>query len=119
MDQNLAYQDERWEEMIAGKIVMIAPASVHHVLVGGNIYRIFANHLHDRRCVPIGDGVLVYLTEEDHLVPDFMVVCDTEKTQTDGIYGAPNLILEILSPSTAKYDRGRKKDIYEKCGVRE
>ena len=119
MDSNLAFQDERWEELINGDIVMMAPAAVNHVLVGGNIYRIFANFLQGKSCVPIGDGVLVYFTEQDHFSPDFMVVCDRQIIKPDGIYGAPDLVVEILSPSTAKNDRGHKKEIYEKCGVRE
>ena len=119
MDQNLAYQDERWEELIGGKIVMMSPASMNHNRVVRNISRIFDNHLNGHTCEAFSDGAAVYLTEEDFFIPDVMVVCDPNKVHDDGIHGAPDLVVEILSPSTAKYDRGRKKDIYEKCGVRE
>jgi Uma2 family endonuclease len=61
----------------------------------------------------------VHLTEKDIFVPDMMVVCEREKIKYDGVYGAPDLVVEVLSPSTAKRDKGYKKDVYEKCGVRE
>ena len=37
----------------------------------------------------------------------------------DGVHGAPDLVVEVLSPSTAQNDRGHKKEVYAKCGVRE
>ena len=48
-----------------------------------------------------------------------MIVCQPEILQDDGIHGAPDLIVEVLSPSTAKRDRGYKKDLYERSGVKE
>ena len=41
MSDNLAYQEERREELIGGKVVMMSPASVNHTFVSGNIYGIF------------------------------------------------------------------------------
>ena len=52
-------------------------------------------------------------------MPDVMVVCDREKIKPDGVYGAPDLLVEILSPSTARNDRMRKKDVYAASGVLE
>ena len=48
-----------------------------------------------------------------------MVVCDPDKVKRDGIHGAPDLVIEVLSPSTARYDRGHKKDAYEAASVQE
>ena len=48
-----------------------------------------------------------------------MIVCDPDKIKKDGVHGAPDLVVEVLSPSTARNDRIRKKDTYEKYGVRE
>ena len=75
--------------------------------------------LRGRRCEPFTDGVDLYLTEEDRFIPDMMVVCDPDKVKADGVYGAPDLVVEVLSPSTAQHDRGRKKEVYAQCGVRE
>lgn len=123
MSGNLAYQDDfsekMREELINGEIFLMAPASTNHVLVSGNIYGIFRDYLKGKNCVPFMDGVKVFLTEKNHFVPDFMVVCDRDKIKWDGVHGAPDLVAEVLSPSTAKHDKAHKKDVYAQCGVRE
>ena len=119
MNDNLAYQETRREELIGGEVVMMAPASTNHTFTANNIYRIFGNYLKGKKCVPFGDGLLVHLTDQDKFVPDVMIVCDREKIKPDGVHGAPDLVVEILSPSTGLRDKGRKKNIYESCGVPE
>ena len=124
MDGNLAYKqdghsDGLWEELIDGKVVMMVPARVNHHRVSGNLYNIFSRYLHGRPCEPFPDGVGLYLSAKEHYIPDMMVVCDPDKVQDKGIVGAPDLVIEVLSPSTAKNDRGHKKDVYERHGVRE
>lgn len=120
MSDNLAYQEEFRDEVLNGKIVMMSPRpSVKHSRIAGNIFWIFRNYLNKKRCVPFTDGVDLYLSEKDRFVPDFMVVCDREKIKAKGVYGAPDLVVEILSPSTAKNDRGYKKSVYESSGVPE
>ena len=121
MNSNLAYrQEEIWEELIDGKAVAMSPRpTTNHYHVSFNIAHIFANYLRGKRCTPFGDGVDLYLTEKDRFIPDGMVVCDPDKIKRDGVYGAPDLVVEVLSPSTAKNDRGHKKQVYEQCGVRE
>jgi len=51
--------------------------------------------------------------------PDLLVVCDMAKLDDKGCIGAPDLIIEILSPSTAAKDYIKKLDLYEKSGVKE
>lgn len=119
MNENLAYQQERREELIGGKIVMMSPASTKHNCISGNIYYIFRHYLKGKKCIPFGDGEKVFLTSTDHYVPDFMIVCDRDKIKPDGVYGAPDLVVEILSPSTGTFDKVQKKSVYEKCGVPE
>jgi Uma2 family endonuclease len=62
-------------------------------------------------------------TEDDKIynvvLPDLCVVCDPSKLDDRGCIGAPDLIVEVLSPSTAKYDWNKKFKLYEKSGVRE
>ena len=50
-----------------------------------------------------------------------MIVCDKDKIKHGGRYveGAPDFVVEILSPRTSRRDKGYKKDVYERCGVRE
>lgn len=119
MNDNLAYEDEPKAELIDGKIVMMAPAATGHNTIGYSILNIFWDYLDGKECVPYGDNTTVYLTEKDHFVPDMMVVCDRSKIKSDGIHGTPDLVVEVLSPSTARRDRKYKKDVYGKCGVRE
>jgi Uma2 family endonuclease len=51
--------------------------------------------------------------------PDVLIVCDPGKIDARGIRGAPDWVAEVLSPSTASYDRKRKIPVYERAGVRE
>lgn len=120
MNTNLAYQDEYRQELINGHLVMMSPQpATNHNRISYNICNIFQNHLNGRKCEAFIDGMAVYLTETDHFVPDVTVVCDPNKVKYDAIYGAPDLVVEVLSPSTSKRDRGYKKDVYAQCGVKE
>ena len=114
MNGNLAYQDAFREELINGELVAMSPAATNHNRIARNISRIFGNYLLWKDCEPFGDGEAVFLSEEDRFIPDFMVVRDAEKIKWNGVHGAPDLVVEVLSPGTAKNDRGRKKDVYEK-----
>ena len=79
----------------------------------------FRTYLKGKTCRAFNDGVDVYLTEDDRVIPDAMIVCNKNMIALDGIHGAPDLIVEVLLPSTAKNDRGYKKDLYEQSGVKE
>jgi len=108
------------EELIGGKIIMMSPMpTLNHNFAASNIFHIFKKYLKGKTCTAIADGSDVFLTKKDRVVPDVMVVCDRNMLKKDGVYGAPDLIVEVLSPSTAKRDKGYKKDLYEKCGVKE
>ncbi len=121
MNTNLAYQDEfQREELIDGKIVAMSPRPAwNHISVAGNIYYLFAHYLRKKKCVPIADGMDLYLSEKDHFIPDVMIVCDPDKIKHNGVHGAPDLVVEVLSPSTAKNDKGYKKEAYAAAGVKE
>ena len=120
MRDNLAYQEARREGLIDGKIVMMAPSpGWNHVAVAGNIYNIFFNYLRGKKCTPIQDGFDLHLSEDNVFIPDMMVVCDPDKIRGSGVFGAPDLVVEVLSPSTMRNDKTRKKDTYAKYGVRE
>ena len=56
---------------------------------------------------------------DDYLEPDIIICCDRNKIRGNSYYGTPKFVAETLSPSTAKRDRGVKKDIYEASGVEE
>jgi len=120
MADNLAYQEELRDEMLNGKVVLMSPRpTVNHNRVAFNIARIFANRLDGKPCEAFSDGTDVYLTEKDRVIPDVMIVCKKDIIKRNGVHGVPDLIVEVLSPGTEKRDRGYKKDLYEKSGVRE
>lgn len=120
MNTNLAYQEGRREERIGGKIVAMSPRpSVNHNRVAFNIAYLFESYLRGKKCTAFADGTDLYLSEEDRFIPDMMVVCDPDKIKGDGVHGAPDLVVEVLSPSTAKNDRTHKKEVYARSGVRE
>ena len=120
MNSNLACQEELREELIGGEIVAMSPWPLYnHNHIAFNIAVVFRDYLQGKRCTVIPDGTDLYLTEEDRFMPDMMVVCDRDKIRRDGVHGAPDLAVEVLSPSTAKNDRMHKKTVYGACGVRE
>ena len=110
-------------EVINGREIMMSPpAFSNHNHVKYNVYHVFKTCLKGNICIPFGDGEKVVLETQmkgDYLVPDFFVLCDRSKHKKDGVYGAPELVVEVLSPGTAIYDRGDKKDIYQANGVKE
>lgn len=120
MNSNLAYKEEPREEVINGELVAMSPSpGWNHVSAAIKIFRVFDRYLEGKMCTVIPDGFDVHLTEKDIFQPDMMVVCDRSKIKRNGVYGAPDLVVEILSPSTSGRDRGYKKKIYGQCGVRE
>jgi len=115
----LAYKDDEMPyEMIDGKIVAMARPSIYHDTISGNIRGIFKRFLKGRTCRVFGE-VDVFLTSKDNVIPDVIVVCNKDIIKYNGIHGTPDLIVEVLSPSTSARDRMYKKKLYERCGVKE
>ena len=116
---NLAFQEELRTELIGGRVVALAAPSTIHEYVADNIRDIFRDYLRKKPCRVFSSHTAVYLQDGEEYQPDVKVVCDRSKIRRDGIHGAPDLVVEVLSPSTGRYDRGRKMQVYERCGVRE
>lgn len=117
--------DERWE-LIGGVAYNMSPAPrPHHQIIAGTIFHDLYDYLDGKPCQPFISPVDVYLpdasaeNEETVVQPDVFVVCDPEKIKDDGIHGAPDYIVEVLSDSTAYKDLTIKKQAYERAGVRE
>ncbi|WP_341302397.1 Uma2 family endonuclease [Lysinibacillus sp. FSL H8-0500] len=107
-------------EIIDGKTIMMSPRpTVNHNTIIVNLSILFGIYLNGKKCRNFTDGVDVHLDEKNRVVPDSMIICNQDIIKRDGIYGAPDLMVEVLSPSTARHDKIRKKALYEKHGVKE
>ena len=114
------FEEKRRVEKINGVTVMqSAMPSVNHNRVVGNIVGSFFGYLKGKQDEVFENSVQVHLDEDNTFVPDAMIVCNKDIIKHNGIYGAPDLVVEVLSPSTGKNDKRPKKDVYEKNGVRE
>lgn len=120
-------ENERWE-IIDGFAYDMTPApSLEHQEILGELFNQFKNYLKGKSCkvfVAPFDVVLPEKLESENesttvVQPDILVVCDKSKLKENGCFGAPDLIAEILSPSTTSKDINEKYILYEKHGVRE
>lgn len=117
---NVACKEPPRVERIEGKTYLMSPRPrVSHNRVAFRIAHIFANYLEGKTCVPFADGTDVHLDNENTYIPDAMIVCDRSIIKDDGIYDAPDLVVEVLSPSTMQNDRGPKMRHYAAAGVKE
>ena len=115
-------------ELIDGVPQLLASPSRVHQEVSGELFRQIATHLHGKPCKVYAAPFDVRLFEEDGntpedvdtvVVPDISVICDKSKLDDRGCKGAPDFVIEILSPSTQRTDRLVKLNLYQKAGVRE
>lgn len=105
-------------EIIHGEEFMLAAASLPHLDIQRNLTRIIDTYLRGKRCKLYYEAMVVF-DDNNKFQPDLLVVCDRNKLKGNHIEGAPDFIVEILSPATYFRDFGVKKDIYEKNGVQE
>jgi Uma2 family endonuclease len=119
--------DERLE-LIKGKIFKMSPApgSVHQLVSGAVFYALY-NYLKGKPCKVFSapyDVRLVKRSVDDKDVvtvvqPDICVICDPRKIDDKGCVGAPDIIVEILSPGNNKKELQNKYEVYEESGVLE
>ncbi|MDI1233116.1 MAG: Uma2 family endonuclease [bacterium] len=113
-------------ELIKGKIVKMSPApnNKHQELsfkLTGLFYNLFNKHSCKVYAAPFDVILPVSSPKKDSTIvqPDLCVVCDLSKLESHGCHGAPDLIIEILSPGNSKHDLNTKFKLYEESGVKE
>ena len=111
--------DERWELIDGGAYNMTPAPTTRHQNIVYNVSFILKSKLLNKSCRPFVAPTDVVLSEYDVVQPDVFVVCDEKKITEANIQGAPDLIVEVLSPATALKDKREKKNLYEKYGVKE
>ena len=110
---------ERWE-IINGEAYSMTPApTTKHQRISMQMTTSLVNYFRGKPCEPFYAPTDVVLDESNIVQPDLIVVCDKNKITEANIQGAPDLIIEILSPSTSLKDKREKKDVYERFGVKE
>lgn len=121
-------EEEGRYELIDGDAYLMAPPTTQHQKVSGEIFRQLANFLEGKRCEVYAApfGVRLFEREGDRpedvdtlVEPDITVVCDKSKLDEYGCRGAPELVMEVLSPSSRKHDRLVKLNLYQRAGVPE
>ena len=110
--------EERWE-IINGEAYNMTPApSVRHQTVVGNLYLRLRTKTGSPCYVGIAPTDIVF-DEYNVVQPDVFVVCDKNKVGEKAITGAPDLVIEVVSPATEVKDKREKKNLYERFGVAE
>jgi Uma2 family endonuclease len=112
-------------ELINGVYYMMAAPTDKHQAVLGELFKEIAVFLEDKPCkvrvAPYDVRLFYQADESDNVVvqPDIAVLCDEKKRGEEGCRGAPDLVVDILSPSNTAIEMKRKLDLYQRAGVRE
>lgn len=110
-------------ELIDGELfIMDAPEFTHQDILMGLSFQIELYIQRKKgkcRIVPAPFGVYIKKDIHNYVMPDISLICDEEKLERKGCKGAPDLVIEIVSPSSRKMDYIRKLALYKESGVRE
>ena len=126
----LTWMDNVRRELVDGIVKIMSGPSIIHAMTTADIFGRMWSFIKKRKgkCKIFHAPIDVRLPRNGEtadneiytvLQPDICVVCDPSKIDEKGIIGAPDLIVEVQSPSTAKYVMSKKFEIYEKAGVKE
>ena len=123
IDDIYALPDGERAELIDGKIYLMAPPSRLHQELVGEIFAVIRNHIgkNNGDCKAYIAPFAVFLNENDknYVEPDISVICDQNKLNDKGCQGAPDWIIEIVSPSSQRMDYQIKLFKYRTAGVKE
>ncbi|MBS5478269.1 MAG: Uma2 family endonuclease [Coriobacteriia bacterium] len=110
-------------ELIGGKLYDIAPPSYTHQVIVSGLVRELGNYVASAggpcRVIPAPFAVNLHADDSTYVEPDVSVICDPAKLSERGCEGAPDLVVEVVSPSSQKRDYFTKCSLYETAGVHE
>ena len=117
-DAYMAWEEhqEARHEYVAGEVFAMSGGSDAHATIGLNVATALRGLLRDGPCRAFASGMKVHIEAADAAVyPDVFVTCDPrDRTDSARLAKAhPSLVVEVLSPSTAAWDRGRKFELYQ------
>lgn len=118
-----ALPDGERAELIDGQIYYMAPPSFVHQKISVKLSTKIDNYIteHKGNCQVLAAPFAVFLNKDDltYVEPDISVICDPDKLNDKGCNGAPDWIIEIVSPSSKRMDYLTKLLKYRTAGVRE
>ena len=123
--QDLAeIDDNNRYEIYDGRLIMMSSPATKHQLILGDLFVQFSEFFKNKKCMPFVAALDVRLDAKGKkstnvVQPDLMVVCDKNKIKENGIEGAPDFVLEILSKNNKYHDLVYKMNLYQKYGVKE
>ncbi len=109
-------------QLVEGELIMAPAPNLYHQAVAGNIYALLREQVAKKRLGQVFIAPCdVYLSEHDVVQPDVFFVSKARAAilQEDGAHGAPDLVIEVLSPATAQLDAKVKRRLYAKHGCKE
>ena len=124
----MKFEFEEMVELIRGKIFKVSPAPrSYHQEISGNLFLFFGGFFKHHNCkvyhAPFDVVLPIKHKTKDRsttvVQPDICVICDLSKIDEAGCFGAPDLVIEVISKSTSKKDMNDKYSVYEESGVRE
>lgn len=110
-------------ELIDGRIYYQAAPNRKHQRISGELYTIINNYIKSKKgscqayAAPF--AVKLFKDRKNIVEPDISVICDRDKLTDRGCTGAPDWIIEIVSPGSSSHDYIRKLNLYADAGVRE
>ena len=123
IDDIYALPDGERAELIDGQIYYMAPPSRKHQQIAGQLFRKIADYIDSNNgtCQPYIAPFAVFLNEDDknYVEPDISVICAPDKLNDKGCVGAPDWIIEIVSPGSRSMDYNIKLFKYRTAGVKE
>ena len=124
----LSWDESEHIEIINGEAFAMAAPSRMHQKISMELSRQLANYLEGKKCEVYPAPFSVRLFEQDGdapedvdtlVEPDIPVICDRNKLDQYGCKGAPDMVIEVLSPSSHRHDQLVKLNLYQQAGVRE
>ncbi|MCC8049249.1 MAG: Uma2 family endonuclease [Clostridiales bacterium] len=108
LEDYLALPDDQRVELIDGVFYDMAAPTLIHQAISGRLLIHFSNYIAGNRgsCMAFTAPVDVQLDCDDKTIvqPDVLIICDPSKLRRERVYGAPELVVEVLSSSTSKKD---------------
>ena len=124
----LEWPEDVRAELIEGDVYMMTPPATKHQRISRELLLQIGSYLRGKRCEVFSAPFGVRLFEQENdtpsdvttmVEPDLVVVCDPSKLDDHGCKGAPDMVVEILSPSNRRHDCVKKMHLYQRAGVKE